>query len=588
MGADPAPRDTTTFGVFAFRIGPAAPEFIRDDRLRFYSGVVAAVSGAPASSVVPDAERTIPISASELSGAAGGTVRKKLLARYQSWKHRPEIVVVDAMFGQHRIMPGKIELQLAAAMVYLAPRWNLKRVILLVDSLPPVGEATRRIYQARLDDGSLTVIDREKRILGDGPANGELESTYRILDKMRIDDAVMRLERKMIRRLGHFRRDFGDSFECSRYYFDGSKCVKDIAALIVHHVRTTAPNSRVILFEPSRPPWLDKAIQEASAELHATPISIDEALEAPDSSRERFIETPLLVVPLVDTGRTIETFRVRWRAALGEFAFPPVLSILNAGAGDVPRPNIRIVHGGGDPCEVAFFLSVDRGLELEKPCRMCRSQIPYSSASGEKYQMISAFDFWGMVEQAGWIPEQDVPPDRESAGLVPNFPELFSANGAWIADKALYRICTKLGIEYQTEAILLVAPDEPGARKFAEYIALLHDSATIILIPRSAVRKFREPTEPVDALVARFEEGRPGWFAQLRESSALDRVVFVEEFTLTGGTCAAVTRLVLAVRRTVHAHALICDFRPSTPQGVGEAARVPLCEFDRGVDPGDA
>jgi hypothetical protein len=213
---------------------------------------------------------------------------------------------------------------------------------------------------------------------------------------------------------------------------------------------------------------------------------------------------------------------------------------------------------------------------------MCQLALPVSEFGREQFQMISAFQFWEMVDRAGWISEDPVPPTRVTLGYVPDFAKMFQDNGAWIADKTLGRLTNELALKYETQPVIFLAPDEPGARAFAEYMALLHDTATVVYLPADQLNTFRHEPNETDTIYAGWEKAKPAWFNQLTETSTKTPIVFVEEFTKTGNTSRAAMNLVRACRRQVNAHALICDFAPSLPRRPDTPVRVSMYEFQLG------
>lgn len=571
-----------TFGVIAFRFGPASPDLIPEARTQFYMGLAATVAAGPAIPVTEAEDRTLPLSLAELSGGFSGTetLAQKMLTRYRSWSTRPDVIIVDAMFGRHRAVPGRAHLQLAAAMLTFAEQWTDGPFVLLVDSVPPEGEAVRQVYEPLLDREKLVVIDREGQILGRALNESDLSRCYELLEDTIIADALRNLERKMIRRLGHFQRRIGDSdeLECMRYFYDGERCIREVTTLLVHHVRKFAPDTEALFFDRSVSIWLEKAVYDAAIEMELVPVNFAEALEQPEVHAKDLSLVPLLILPLVDTGATVQVLEDKWIKVMQDRPFPRAVSILTTDQD--ASEGVREVAARGKKISVAYFLCVDRGLQRQRPCRMCDIGIPPTSHSTEHYQMVTAFDFWEMVFQAGWIAERNVPPKRTSLGYVPDFSRLFVENGAWLAEKALYRIARQLGITYETQPVVLVAPDEAGARTFAEYIALLHDTATIVLLPEEAIQLFRSGVhEAIDTALAQWAEEHPAWYAQLNEILAQSNIVIVEEFTHTGGSAQAIGKLMRVLRRGVKAHALICDFRPSKIPP-GEPPRIALYQFD--------
>lgn len=579
-GIETSARRPTMFGVVAFKFGPGAPEFIEHERAQFYEQIALSVAENAVHAVESPNERTLAIDLANVSTAGMGSVRERMRARRAEWSEQPELLIIDMMFGRHRTVPGRVPLQIAVDMVFLSAEFADKLTVLLVDSLPPPGDPVRRICQALIDDGRLLVVDRDTNSAGTRGQPTDFTDCYALLDRMAIDEATKRLGRKMIRRLGHFQRPLGDSHECMRFFYDGEECTREIALLIAHHALAMQPLPRLVLFDCTVSTWLAKAVRDACIELHAIPLDVRDVLENPSNFANELGEPALLVMPLVDTGSTVETLYARWREAGIAASFPPLLSVLSTARYTDAVGGVRQINCGERDLAVSYFLTVDRGLEVIRPCRMCELGIPVSDFEIEKYEMLTAFDFWNMVDETGWKDEDGVPSIRKSVGHVPSFANMFAQNGAWLAKKALTRIRASLGIAVSAEAIVLVASDEPGARALAENIALLHEAAMMILIPPADVDRCRHDDADIESLLRGWQTAQPGWHAQLCDSQPLVPIVFVEEFTVTGATCRAVVDIVRSHRRAVKGHTLICDFNPSRGLRSADVPRLPLYEFD--------
>lgn len=586
------PHDNTTFGVLAFRFGPETSEPVPQPWKEFYRGVVSSVVDAPIRAIERE-PLTLAQSMSELAGQStndrveGGSLVERMLSRGRSWGEEPDVILVDAMFGRHRVQPGRALLQLVAGLHSLIGYFPNTTLVLLLDAMPPEGDPVRRIVQPILDSGRLTVIDRLCRMLPASMPPDELTECYVQLEARKDEIALERLSRKMIRRLGHFQRTLKRSgqVECVRYFYDGRRSTNETARLLVRHV-SASPGGELpaLLFDCTVSTWLKGAVSEAAAVLgmQSPPVDVRELLEKGGGSGVS--DANLLILPLLDTGDTLRELYNQWRAVIPEVPFPKVLSVLvTHGANRVLDTANRVFSEPipGGELEVSYLLEVERGLQREAPCPMCSIGLPVYEGHADHFEMLCALDFWEMVDESGWKPEDYVPVGtRESLGWVPDFSRMLQYNGAWLAEKALVRVANELRISRDTEPIVLVAPDELGARTFAEYMAEMYDTAAVILVPADTIRLLRTGSDSeIDGATAEWKANRPVWFEQMRELLFGGTIVMVQEFSQSGASARALRRLVRVFRHSVMAHALICDMGPShfIP---GEPPRLALYEFD--------
>jgi len=165
-----------------------------------------------------------------------------------------------------------------------------------------------------------------------------------------------------------------------------------------------------------------------------------------------------------------------------------------------------------------------------------------------------------MVREAGFkTHEDDVPTWRKPLPGAPNFPQILAGeDGVWLAALALDKLEMEAWRVVNTNSLLLVAPDQPGARLFVGRISDLEPSCQVVLLPDSVIRRFQE--SPKAELSE--EEKRSEWGSQLRGASNHSRPIICEEFSVSGGTATGISRLLSSLGKAPVVHLVIVDFRP--------------------------
>jgi hypothetical protein len=501
-----------------------------------------------------------------------------------------DLLIIDAMFrsagasfDQNNFVPGRLQLSLAMALRDRHDEGKIIPTVLLFDEHPQDEDVVCKLLQPAIDDGKLAIVDRSGRITGSLLSSEDANLAVGSLDGSAVKQAQSLLHQKMIRRVGHFRRKLGDHMECTRYFYDGSRCTDEIRALLADFIKRRQPDAKLILYDTTVSRWLQAAADETAVQLGIGSASLSSLLADRDTAKPLAEDRAVLVLPLVDAGYSLEALFRRWHDLLPDTPFPAIASVMCT-VTDVPpgMPGRRSLPIKPHSVEVEYFLGVDRGLRRTPTCQCCALKMPFSSFEEEDFDLLPAFDFWELVEAHAWIDERDVPDARATIGRSPDFREVFRDNGAWLASVALRRIRNEVDRLGNFQApFVLVALDELGSEAFARAIALLHAAASVVLIPRPSLEAFADGDYDLDFLVAAFGAETPRWFLQLRDTEPRTPVIFAEEFTRSGSTSRAVARLVLAVRRSVvSAHTLICDFRPSERHPDDPPIRLALYEFE--------
>lgn len=379
------------------------------------------------------------------------------------------------------------------------------------------------------------------------------------------------LELKLIRRLGHVRvvnRD-GEIY-CARHFFDGTECREELAQLMREYIAQWYDDlaKPVILYTDARSRWLKDVVLTLEDCAASSPMSVDEFLGDKEARESRGEVPPLLIMPLIDTARTLASILRDWTTA--RLVTPRMLSVIST-HGEEQRNGSWRPRFEGVEYEVSYILR-RRRIRYTRECPLCRLEIPHQ-ASGlvDQYLSLTAYDFWEMARGSDCVPEEasETPTHRRiPLRAVPRIRDMVHENGPWLAKKAVMLLQTHLG-GCKLKGVPIVYLQEEGARPLPLYLRELL-GATLIELPNWVRNELGADPTRVEPVSERLRQESPGCFRQLDSVDPDQPMLVLEEFSVSGGTRNAIIGLLHHLGRTVLAHLCVVGFEP-------RQARVAAC-----------
>lgn len=541
--------------VIALRYGVATQEAFSSHQLETYRQLAEWVLGIRVSRDALRADVILPIPASTDAQTTMEAVDSRLA---QAESGKSSLVVVDLLPGGGDFLPGKVELAAAMALRRFLVRTPTTLldvpVLLLLAQLPPETDAVHQALSGLIAGGRVAILDNggNKRA-----AEGFLHrvpKSYRQLRQDYFGTSEQRLRLKMVRRVGHFRRSMGNNdYICAKYFYDLGRAEAEVVHLVRELIEASDWQPRMILFDVTVSRWLRDCAIAVGQELHIPVVSVEE-LEKEGSPRE---EPLLVLLPLVDTGRTAEQLVARAQAVgLSEIN---VLSVLSTG-GDLAamgRRSIATTNGG--PEYLRYILKVDRGLARREACPLCASQVPFADVGRATKAALDPISFWTLAIEAGAARESDVPPVRRPVRAVPNLSRMLKDHGAFIAERILIALEERLAPGFPAIPAVLVFQKEAALEGVLRRVSAIEPAVGLVAVPKRIVNMGRPP--------GHLDSGRQGgltdqsWSRQLLSTAAGQTLVICEEFCLTGSTRNALREVARFVDRAVTLHFPLFDFR---------------------------
>ncbi|MCF0091806.1 hypothetical protein [Micromonospora sp. MH99] len=387
-----------------------------------------------------------------------------------------------------------------------------------------------------------------------------------------------RLKRKALRRMGHFQFGTNSDAHCTRYFFDASLAVDEVADLVVEFIRQQrlADSLTVVYSHQSRSPWLTEAgwiIAGRLGKIHK-PLP-----PGPDVSPGNVVAgTGVLLLDLVSTGETAKDL-ISALSRHGAMLHPTVISVFGGKDQRLYVEDLQLV--------ARSLHRVNRELSPRSTCPQCRAKLGFTHPHVEGAVGLRAYDFWTMLLLHDWVEEKYGPENAERIRLVPDFEHIFEEFGDWIAYKIDKLIKYHLGA--MPEEVVFVSPDEPGMRALTQVLKRwLGDRPVSVAVPRPALNgaerseKDSRDAAPLaeDALTKPREPSDTAkWRGQLSALSKDAAVYMLDEFNGSGTTAHAMRRLLAEVG--VEAKAYVPFLNRDPDFTLPEVPVLPLYEIPR-------
>jgi len=528
-------------GIMPFRMGYGAAKPLTEAEGGFYLSVVEALTGLPVLEIQKYPIPAIAIESDTLN-TRPQMMYEAFFAAADALTAEAEVIIADLDIYTKADLRGTALLHIASAVVSALEKMQIQSsktelFVLLMPAFHSGGNAFFKLIDSSIQSGKLIVIsDDGNYIAQNRPLAHFSREQYRLKLSLVRGEPIELLARKMIRQHGHFKRErAGRHVECVRTFFDGQLCNQEIRMLTANYLQRKYAENRIpdIVYHYTISDWLQGPLLRLASELKIGCFSFEEIFaydRKPDSWQGA---TPTLVVPLVDSGNTVRDVinKMRRKFSIQQIN---VLTILSTSGEQDVLGSCELASG----IPIDYFLKVSRKRYVKdvEQCPMCDLGIPYTEEGTEPAFMLSAFDFWAMVDLVGLKGEQDIPRNRESLGKVPDFPAMLDSNGAWIAKKIGDSLLQVL--EGKLNDVVVICPDQSGSQILTEYLRVV-SGVSVIRIPTEVINDFRSDPN-VDSLRTAWAKKRPAWFMEL-SSSPVSEVVVMDEFTVSCGTRWSIT-----------------------------------------------
>ena len=546
-----------TVGLIPFNFGGAISEPLSRKMMDFYKWLVTSVikENCEIQPVDGISNTTLALNLYEYEEEINITFQK-IWERFQKWGSNVDIAVFDKTLSLDSFISGPIEVQIAAGIVSLISKDSKPNLyIILVSQLPPPEETIRRMLDQYIREGKVIFVNNEGECLAKDSLVIDTEQ-YKIKKADVTNNPFDLLRIKMIRRLGHFKKNSPAGKHCVRYFFDGKHCEKELVELLSTYIQTEYHGkSPVILYYKEFSDWLKNPSIAVAQRSGTESFNIRDLFNNGEVIFDESVP-PLILFPMIDTGRTCELILSEWNKR--GLPKPNIVTVLTTGG--VGHNSFFHSTFGNDEYTIKYFLKIERQGHVEN-CPMCDLGIPSSHFDREDYAMLTTYDIWEMSDKAGWAEEKDVPAFRTGLDLVPDFEKMIHQNGAWLARKITDRLVSNVKY-YPAQPLLLVCPDEKGANALAEYLGVIQ-SLNIIHIPKEVINSCKDG-EDISELLKKCEQDT--WCLQLSSASKFQPVAIVEEFSVSGKTRQILCTILKQKGLNTLCHFAIFNFTQTAPE----------------------
>jgi hypothetical protein len=549
-------RDRALFDVVAFGLGSTLSG-LNDGRKKFYARVISLIfdleavyCGANRAFIGVDAEDAMlsPVRIHEpLQRSLGLVDAKSTLVIL-------DLSVASGAITSQAITPAGTYLVLARALVDSLANddWQTRVLVMLLPELFPDTDKFRRM---------LAPLVRERKIVlfadnGDNTVAPALQEPYSAVLAELQGEPLRNLERKLITRLGWFRREVGNGHPYLRHYFDGRHAADEIARLLMEFSWQVSPV--LVVCDDAYSTWLYEPVQTWCYRANIKFARYLDVVgpEAKDYQELYRTKPVAFVTSMLHRGSTLLRKVAEVRTLL-QPSHLELLSVLSDDGSGQERSICRMQDDAGVVWPINYFLQV-RQEEAWLPAWRSPGALPAnveSDPADEPSALLTTAEFWDLVHMCGVKPEDSVPTRRSQKRVVPDIPKMLDRYGAWLADK-LWLGIKQWTRQYRQDIVLICPLAETGSTKLAQRL-IQSAGARVIQIPRHSIEAVVAGKAPADILGA----DEP-WCAELRMLAGR-RVVLFDEFVLTGKTMFGMRELVIANGMTVTTTCCLLDILPS-------------------------
>jgi hypothetical protein len=545
-------------GILAFRIGDATASILPERYLQFYERLGCLFTGSPVCTIV-GRERitTSPIPQAEVK--EDNLIYELAISGISAIAPGVTLLIADLANPPRDHFPNFNLIQSLSSA--LSNSWwsanSDRRAVVLLPRPLSTKDRVYELVRSNIDAGRLILIDNEGDVHGKLPVGLLNRAEYQSALKVVQDDALTLLKQKMIRRVGYFRHRSGVDGYATKYFYDGRLCENEIVRLLqAEHAQS--PVEQILVHAPVSS-WLNSAAEAIGYHLDIEVIDLSDKETALAQGQLQLHKKPLVLSPLIDSGRTIARLHSALLGAKPDCE-PKYLAILSTKR---ERDGRRLVEGTEPEVFVKYFLPVTQVYysSARSPQCMAEHQGSQFDIDAEPVKLTS-YVFWDMVDEKGFKEEDDVPKHwRSSLGLVPRFPEVMQANGPLLAykiDQLLRRAPGGLPVDP-----VLICPEEKGAIEVTDCVKSMFDY-DVVRVPREVIdnRILNASPDEIRSFVSEHHNDAE-WLLALRTAGRGDatRGILIDEFAATGGTFERLERLCDAAGLKVEHRFALIDFK---------------------------
>lgn len=566
-------------GVIPFKLGESTDTGIPLQFREFYERVgVLTVGSGSLCFVGGDSARTICIRQSAVK--SDQTIYDLTISSARSLSDTSDYLIIDLANPPREDYP--ITSIIRGIVTALSEVWwknEKKRPAVLLTHQPiSVSEFAYKVMSPHINRGEMVVIDSRGAVHGTLPARSFKAADYSAALQEVQDNPMTLMQRRLIRRIGHFRHQPLKDSRATKFYFDARECSRQIAELLLSS-NDWSPSKQLFYHGPISP-WLVGVANNFGLKRNGRrPNDLAEWIgsgHGPTKEPDVKIQSrPNVLVPMVDTGKTlrqIDKFLKRYNPQCK----PTYVSVLST-SGDGEPSGTRSVSTKSASIDVRYLLKVKQ-VDFDKTSQpTCMLHHIGSNLEAEQ-PTLTSYAFWQMVDEVGFKEEEDVPRPRKPLGFVPRFPELLQNNGPLLAHK-IKTILTPIPVD-----TVLICADEIGAIALTRCIRGFVTCSTI-RIPRPVIDKI-----PISGNLQNLRErikkqfGVTEWHKRLvsASSNANTRAILIDEFSSSGGTFLRLSRICACLNLTVERSIVLADFGIETSMdttGLNSLYRLPLGGF---------
>jgi adenine/guanine phosphoribosyltransferase-like PRPP-binding protein len=542
----------SSVGIIPFRLGESADTALNERFFTFYERVASLVFGDPSANLLGrQSLRTIGIRQSSIKNDQA--IFELAQQAVQALPEECNQLLIDLANPPRDELPSTAII--AGIVAALSGHWwkadRLRRTVVLMHSPISTSEFSYAAMQTHLRSGEMAVVDRRGSVHGT-IAQSFVASDYSAALLEVQENPLTLIQRKLIRRIGHFRHKGGSPFRATKYFFDARDCTNEIGAVLLK-LESWSKSKQLLVHAPLSPWLIDAADWFGLKRNGRRAIDITGILRRHGGNELKLEARANVLVPMVDTGRTLQRLD-RCLKKLNPRCQPNYISVLST-KGNLDTIGTRSLPLGTESADIRYLMKVKQVEYLKDNEPTCMREHEGSDFSQEP-PFLTAYAFWEMVQEVGFTEEQDVPGPRKGLGYVPRFPEMLQNNGPLLASKI------RTLLEPMSIDPVLICAEEKGAIALTNCISSFVPCSTI-RIPRGIIDK--TPLEGgTDTLRDQLSatESKTEWFKRLVSASSKgsSRAILIDEFTSSGGTLTRLSRICASFGLLMERSVVLVDF----------------------------
>jgi hypothetical protein len=376
-----------------------------------------------------------------------------------------------------------------------------------------------------------------------------------------------RLERKCIRRLGHFRSEYYwiGQHKCRRFSYFIRDCQDELLVLFEEWWARNTSNTHSILFDLANNEPFRKSIKAFGEKMSIQTFRIQDIFTKPELKKKiKKTESCVLVLDVVDEGETLSHY-IGKLDEIGINVNKKVVAAINKTGSKQSKSGEYNIHG----------LLARQSEHIAEPCIQCSLGLPYEKDSHESFIRIRTFDMLDMSRNSGWSPEflVEVPNGRQQYQMIPNFDKMLEEYGDWIG----YKIRLLLQNHNCPESWFILHPDEAQSTVLVKKIQTVYDwSIPVVHVPRDLITEAQKNNDRWDkTLVSNPSNSITKELAALTNSSSL----IVDIFWGSGSSCRSLLALLKHFRIGAFAYVSFVDFEPQKQDSVDGLPKYSLYQW---------